>query len=229
MKNRVAVTPTIFLVGTMGVSLLIHLFFLFGFSLSLPKLPKLHRFDLKAYSPAARLQPGRILQPSFTGTGVQENLVLPRKWQSGVNDKAEHSPRALSLDSAAAFVQKGSKEAELEEPALVDSGHEEAVDEPSLMDVGTAMEYSARYLHNPLPYYPERSRELGEEGRPEIKVWVGIDGRPRQVALYRSSGFVRLDEAAVTAVKQWHFEPAKRGEHVIDSWLIIPIPFRIVK
>lgn len=90
------------------------------------------------------------------------------------------------------------------------------------------LDVRAYYLDNPLPNYPERSRELGEEGRVEVKVAVGKNGQVQQIFLHRSSGFSRLDDAALNAVRYWRFVPAKRGMEPIDSWLIIPIPFRIM-
>ncbi|MCW3480647.1 energy transducer TonB [Neisseriaceae bacterium JH1-16] len=83
------------------------------------------------------------------------------------------------------------------------------------------------YLDNPPPEYPVRSRELGEQGRVELKVKVGRDGRPLEVQIARSSGFTRLDRAAQQAVTQWRFVPAREGDSPVESWLIVPMPFRL--
>jgi len=83
------------------------------------------------------------------------------------------------------------------------------------------------YLDNPPPEYPTRSRELGEQGRVELKVRVGRDGRPLEVQIAHSSGFARLDRAAQLAVTQWRFMPAREGDNPVESWLIVPMPFRL--
>ena len=87
--------------------------------------------------------------------------------------------------------------------------------------------YRSSYLHNPKPAYPERSRELGEEGRVEIKVRVGKNGEPVSVAVARSSGYRRLDQSAQQAVQGWRFVPARENGQAIESWLLVPIPFRL--
>ncbi|RXZ43590.1 energy transducer TonB [Crenobacter cavernae] len=91
----------------------------------------------------------------------------------------------------------------------------------------TPARYRADYLTNPPPAYPERSRELGEEGRVEVRVRVTVDGRPAEVQLARSSGYKRLDDAALKAVAHWRFVPARRGDTRVEAWLIVPMPFRL--
>ena len=51
------------------------------------------------------------------------------------------------------------------------------------------------------PAYPPASRRAGEEGTVRLKVLVDEKGRPRDVAVATSSGFARLDEAAIQAVR----------------------------
>ncbi len=43
----------------------------------------------------------------------------------------------------------------------------------------------------------------------------------------RSSGYARLDEAAQDAVRQWRFVPAKSGEQLVDSWVLVPVQFSL--
>ncbi|ASJ23956.1 TonB_C domain containing protein [Laribacter hongkongensis] len=42
-----------------------------------------------------------------------------------------------------------------------------------------------------------------------------------------SSGFARLDQAAVTAVRQWRFAPARHGDVPVAAWARVPIRFRL--
>lgn len=85
----------------------------------------------------------------------------------------------------------------------------------------------AAYLNNPRPAYPTISRRRGEEGRVVLKVLVSSNGRPDVVEVAESSGHPRLDEAARKAVHAWRFVPARRGEEAVDSWLRVPIVFRL--
>ena len=53
------------------------------------------------------------------------------------------------------------------------------------------------------------SRRLGEQGKAVIKVVVGADGAPKQVDIKQSSGFERLDKAAMEATMRCRFNPGK--------------------
>lgn len=85
--------------------------------------------------------------------------------------------------------------------------------------------YRAASLHNPEAPYPERSRELGEQGRVQLKVRVSAQGRALQVDIITSSHSRRLDEAARQAVAEWRFLPARQDGVAIESTLLVPISF----
>jgi protein TonB len=87
--------------------------------------------------------------------------------------------------------------------------------------------FDADYLHNPRPAYPVLSRRLGEEGRVVLNVRVLADGSPGRVEVQASSGYPRLDQAALEAVSRWRFVPAKRGEEPLDASVLVPLNFRL--
>lgn len=91
----------------------------------------------------------------------------------------------------------------------------------------TAARFDADYLHNPKPAYPPISRRSGEEGKVLLKVRVSPQGTALDVAVSKSSGFARLDNAALEAVNRWRFVPAKRGDEAIESSVIVPITFAL--
>ena len=90
-----------------------------------------------------------------------------------------------------------------------------------------AARFDADYLHNPKPVYPPLSRRQGEEGKVLLKVRVSAKGDALDVAISKSSGFPRLDSAAIDAVSHWRFVPAKRGDETVDSSVIVPITFAL--
>lgn len=90
-----------------------------------------------------------------------------------------------------------------------------------------AARFDADYLHNPKPAYPPISRRSGEEGKVLLKVRVSPQGTALDVAVSKSSGFARLDNAALDAVNRWRFVPAKRGDEAIESSVIVPITFAL--
>jgi protein TonB len=65
------------------------------------------------------------------------------------------------------------------------------------------------------PVYPAQSMRLNEQGRVVLRVELGVDGYVSNVAFKTRSGFNRLDEAAVAAVKIWRCKPAYRGSATV--------------
>lgn len=83
----------------------------------------------------------------------------------------------------------------------------------------------AEHLSNPAPLYPPASRRLREQGRVLFDVYILPDGSVGEIKLKRSSGFARLDQAALETVRQWRYVPAKRGDHPIPYWHVQPVDF----
>ena len=84
---------------------------------------------------------------------------------------------------------------------------------------------NADYLQNPKPAYPALSKRLGEQGKVVVRVLIGADGTPQKAELRQSSGFERLDQAALTTVLKWRYVPGKRGGVAEDMWFNVPINF----
>lgn len=83
----------------------------------------------------------------------------------------------------------------------------------------------AQYLQNPKPRYPAISRRLGEQGTVLIQVMVTEKGLAQDARIKTSSGFFRLDDAALEAVSQWRFVPGKRGGVPESMLFTVPITF----
>jgi TonB family protein len=74
--------------------------------------------------------------------------------------------------------------------------------------------------------YPPEALAIGAEAEVTIEVTVGIDGRvsdPRVV----SSGGEAFDAAAVAAVRQWSFAPAREGDAPVAVRIRVPFSFRV--
>jgi protein TonB len=83
------------------------------------------------------------------------------------------------------------------------------------------------YAHNPKPEYPDRARREGREGQVLLRVLVDEQGKSKFVEVNRSSGSEALDRAAADAIKHWRFSPARYGDKLVESWVKIPINFRL--
>lgn len=83
----------------------------------------------------------------------------------------------------------------------------------------------ADYLQNPKPAYPAISRRLGEQGKVVVRVLIGVDGTAQAAELRQSSGYDRLDQAALGVVRKWRYVPGKRGGVPEPMWFNVPITF----
>jgi len=90
-----------------------------------------------------------------------------------------------------------------------------------------AARFDADYLNNPAPKYPPLARRFKEQGVVLVRVHVLPSGDPDEIELKRSSGSERLDQAALTVVKQWRFVPAKQGSDAVAAWVVVPISFSL--
>ncbi len=84
---------------------------------------------------------------------------------------------------------------------------------------------NAGHLKNPPPRYPRLSRRLGEEGEVILVLWVLADGTVSEVEVETSSGYPRLDKAALKAVKRWRYTPATRNGEAIAYRYRQPVQF----
>ena len=84
---------------------------------------------------------------------------------------------------------------------------------------------NAAYLNNPRPAYPALSRRLGEQGKVVVRVLIGVDGTAQQAEIRTSSGYARLDQAALATVRSWRYVPGKRGGVPEAMWFNVPINF----
>ncbi|WP_174875698.1 energy transducer TonB [Vogesella oryzae] len=92
---------------------------------------------------------------------------------------------------------------------------------------GSGETHKARLLSAPRPQYPPLSRELNEAGVVWLRLTVDTQGAVSDVALLRSSGFRRLDKAAMTAVWQWRFQPQQEGGKVVVAEVEQPVRFNL--
>ena len=83
----------------------------------------------------------------------------------------------------------------------------------------------ADYLQNPKPPYPALSKRLGEQGKVVVRVLIGVDGTAQKAEIKQSSGFDRLDQAALGTVLRWRYVPGKRAGIPEAMWFNVPINF----
>ena len=60
-----------------------------------------------------------------------------------------------------------------------------------------------------------------------LRVFVTPEGTAGEVRIQSSSGSPLFDEAALEAVRQWRFVPARQGDNAVAAWVQVPIVFRL--
>ncbi len=164
---------------------------------------------------------------------IQVSFVAPSS-QNNKNENLSHKKFALNIEHENAIKQKSEKQEIAENKAEKKSvaGKETSgrVDEKAVATRSAESEpvFDAAYLNNPAPYYPNAAKQRGIQGKVLLAVVVKTDGSPLQVAISRSSGSSILDEAALDAVKQWRFIPAKRSGQLVQANVVVPVEFKII-
>ena len=103
-----------------------------------------------------------------------------------------------------------------------------AVEQPSAPSPSDRIELpnrAAKHLNNPPPLYPAISKRMGESGRVLIYARIEANGTASQARIKTSSGYERLDQAALRAVLRWRFIPGKRAGVPEAMWYDIPLDF----
>lgn len=75
------------------------------------------------------------------------------------------------------------------------------------------------------PRYPPHSRRMHEEGIVVLRVELTEHGAVDSARVQSSSGFTRLDEAALEAVRTWRCHPARRNGHPVRATALQPFNF----
>jgi protein TonB len=76
-------------------------------------------------------------------------------------------------------------------------------------------------------YYPEQARRESQEGRPQVKVCVGANGKLTSAEVATSSGFPLLDEAAVKVAKATRYKAATSEGKPVESCATLPVKFEL--
>lgn len=79
---------------------------------------------------------------------------------------------------------------------------------------------------NAEPKYPAAALRAGVGGTVVVYAELDAKGVPIEVRVAKRSGERDLDRAALSAVRQWRFEPAMRDGKAVASAVRVPVDFR---
>ncbi len=103
----------------------------------------------------------------------------------------------------------------------VDSG------DPAATGSSPSQLVSLQTTYAPPPLYPRRELMREIQGTVELRVLVGVDGRPQTVEVIGGNANRNLQIAAVRGVKRWKFKPYVVAGAARQVWARVPVVFRI--
>ncbi len=83
-----------------------------------------------------------------------------------------------------------------------------------------------RFLHRVMPSYPPFAQKMEKEGAVLLRVAINEEGRVVDVEILKKGGF-GFDEAAVKAIRESTFIPAKRDGRSFSCKALLPIRFEL--
>ena len=184
-------------------------------------------------TPATPIPPAPVLphEPLVKKKAPPQKQPTPRETEKPVAPAPERTP-VIALPQASsvaepAFTAPAREERSPPSPSEPVTARAAPAAEPAFAPKVTPPRSDAAYLHNPQPHYPISARRRGEQGTVLLKVLVTPEGLAGSVSVQGSSGSTALDQAALEAVRNWRFVPARQGTQPIEGWHLVPIVFRL--
>jgi TonB family protein len=171
----------------------------------LMKIPSINSMAIEVVWESKNIMSSKTVsfEDSSVRKAVQQSLPKNRQAQKQVITKD------TSRQTMTQIVNK-SMEGCLESPSDLSGPklgkHDLKKDQKATPSLGQSSQKSA---YKPLPEYPWICRKRGQEGVVALKVRTDDKGRVKDVFVYKSSGFDRLDESALQAVQAWVFSEGK--------------------
>jgi TonB family protein len=111
-----------------------------------------------------------------------------------------------------------------------DSSIKSTVIVPSTLAPGEGIAVGLRIAQSPITdkYYPAVSKQHGEQGTATVQLCVLENAERTLTALSTSSGFDRLDAAALRFAQNAKFEPAQLDGHAVDDCELLPVTFKLL-
>lgn len=194
-------------------------------------------FDLQE-KPAVMETPARVIEVEMSSPKpspkIESKPVVKPQAEPVVQEKPKPvlkprlepkpAPKPVPVDKAPAPVQES---AAPPEPApAASSTPVQSAPAPAPVSF-TEASYKSPGLRNPPTRYPRIALERQWEGTVVLRVQVLASGLAGEIKIERSSGHELLDDSTIEQVKEWHFIPAQKNDQPADSWVIVPIEFKL--
>jgi TonB family protein len=164
-----------------------------SFSFFEARMPAVETFNLSSYSVSA-LSPvleEREIQEQENHSSYEEVEFIPMKLPAG-----EQSKEGESYDDSLDFEVESIQDSPYSEEIMPVSG---------ILDITDKVEM-AQVINLKSPRYPKVSRRLRQEGRVILYFEINLKGQAHSVEVHESSGYSRLDQAAIDALRHSRFQ-----------------------
>lgn len=184
--------------------------------------------------------------PSKIDAPLQETAALPIERRKEMTKVAEAAVMPMEVGAEPMPSESANVDVKRAEIAAVNAGPElkDEAKKPTLTprvevssaavpfqmaaNLGVDVEQPATKLATNLPpAYPQEALQAGMQGRVVLRVVVKSSGSVKSAVVESSSGHTMLDVAAMNAVQQWRFSPARRGGLSVESEIFVPVNFSI--
>lgn len=165
---------------------------------------------LQKPTPAAKpARPIAALKPA-----TASKLVMPGSPKASHQQKNAPNPHPVSQAPATRSTTQQALAAEAPAPEAV---------------VTLTTDLAVSCTHRPTPVFPTSARRLRESGRVVVKVWLNANGQVEDSQIALSSGYPRLDNAAIATVERWRCNAATRNGVAVPTVALQPFDFELNK
>ena len=105
----------------------------------------------------------------------------------------------------------------------------EAAGSPSGRTTGSGDGAGPALVHQVPPVYSVASQRAHEQGSVTLRVLVDAHGVPSEIRLVQSSGFPRLDQSALEAVKRYRYAAPAHEVQAAQSWATARVEFDLLR
>jgi periplasmic protein TonB len=176
---------------------------------ALPAEQAIHQPKRKPASPKMSQTQPKLHKPVPSKTAKIQNQ---KKAEAVTDEPVDPAPESASTDMAAVTQS-------LSGNSIPDNMSTDSV------VLSTEMSLICPELTSPL--YPRVSRQLGEYGDVILRLEVNESGAVKSAEVVNSSGYKRLDEAAIEATRTWRCNPPHRNGRPVSVIALQPFSFVI--
>jgi protein TonB len=176
--------------------------------------------ELKRNSPAPVIIKHKI--ETKPKPSVKSSPSPPKRLPQGTEPEPEQKPITETMETITSAKERIT-------PDVISDNMVDTKDEtkPFQDQVFTAIQVDARSTQNHPPVYPKLSKRLKEEGTVVLSMLISSTGVIEDISVKESSGYKRLDTAALSAARKWRYEPATNNGKAIAHPYLMPIEFKL--